>query len=433
MRNRRTIIKTINCIIAGLILFTITSGADTIHVPDEQPTIQIGLDMAEDGDTVRVAPGTYHETIHWPYVTTGIKLFGSSEYDCFIDGDYDDRILLMMGEHIDTTTVVSGFTLEHGSSPGGWDIDGGGGISCTLASPKLTHLRVRQCNSVILGGGVYIDQGDPILSYMEITDCQAGWIGGGLYIRDSDRITMHHILLTENVSGYGAAMCVLGGTQFASHITITNNYATDDDEPSAIFLADCNLFVRNTILWNNEYCQIQLGSNENYPADVHIDSCDVMGGEESILDEVGGSIFWGDGNIDEDPWFCDTTNFDYRLQLDSPCRTDVCGYMGYTGETCEGEGVEELDVTPSDFFLSQNYPNPFNPVTRIQYFLPQAQKVTLRVYDLSGRLTVLLVDDCKQAGTHEIVFDGHGLASGVYVYQLETAGSSISRKMLLIK
>ena len=133
MRNRRTIIKTINCIIAGLILFTITSGADTIHVPDEQPTIQIGLDMAEDGDTVRVAPGTYHETIHWPYVTTGIKLFGSSEYDCFIDGDYDDRILLMMGEHIDTTTVVSGFTLEHGSSPGGWDIDGGGGISCRVS------------------------------------------------------------------------------------------------------------------------------------------------------------------------------------------------------------------------------------------------------------------------------------------------------------
>ncbi len=87
----------------------------------------------------------------------------------------------------------------------------------------------------------------------------------------------------------------------------------------------------------------------------------------------------------------------------------------------------------NDFQLRNNYPNPFNPTTTIQYSLPRAEFVRLAVYDMLGREVAVLTDGRQLAGQHEVQFDAAGLASGAYIYRLETAGSSRLRKMLLIK
>ena len=248
---------------------------------------------------------------------------------------------------------------------------------------------------------------------------------------------MDHILLSENVSGgYGAAILLVGGegNHIASYLTITNNHAGDEYDDPAIYLSECTLLMTNTIIWNNEPCQIRLGSNENHgPHDIYIVNSDIMGGEEGIINEVGGTIFWGVNNIDADPWFCDTTNFDYRLQLDSPCRTDVCGFMGYTGETCEGENIEDIVSEPTEFYLSQNYPNPFNPTTTIEFSLPYPQDIQLTVYNILGQQVQLLTEQTYSAGIHQVRFDGSGMASGVYVYRLTTGGQAVSRKMVLVR
>ena len=93
----------------------------------------------------------------------------------------------------------------------------------------------------------------------------------------------------------------------------------------------------------------------------------------------------------------------------------------------------DLAETPSSYALHQNYPNPFNPTTTIQYALPQESHVTLTVYNLLGREVAQLVNDVQHAGTHSISFDATNLASGNYLYRIETPGYTATRQMLLIK
>jgi hypothetical protein len=85
------------------------------------------------------------------------------------------------------------------------------------------------------------------------------------------------------------------------------------------------------------------------------------------------------------------------------------------------------------FVLEQNYPNPFNPVTRIRFAVPQRQFVTLEVYSILGQKVATLVNDEMPAGSFEVSFDGRSLASGMYVYRLETNGFSRAAKMMLVK
>jgi len=88
---------------------------------------------------------------------------------------------------------------------------------------------------------------------------------------------------------------------------------------------------------------------------------------------------------------------------------------------------------PKDFTLLQNYPNPFNPQTKIGYALPKKAKVNLAVYDILGRKIITLVDDYKEPGSYEVVFDASTYASGVYMYRLTTENYVLSRKMLYLK
>ena len=88
---------------------------------------------------------------------------------------------------------------------------------------------------------------------------------------------------------------------------------------------------------------------------------------------------------------------------------------------------------PNQFSLSQNYPNPFNPSSIISYSLVKSGNVRLTVYDLLGREIAVLVDGIQTLGDHQVTFSGKNLTSGIYFYRLETTGSSITKKMVLMK
>jgi hypothetical protein len=83
--------------------------------------------------------------------------------------------------------------------------------------------------------------------------------------------------------------------------------------------------------------------------------------------------------------------------------------------------------------LSQNYPNPFNPATQIRFAVPVSGEVRLAVYDLLGREVAVLVNGGMSAGSHTVNFDAASLGSGVYVYRLDAAGQTLTRKMTLVK
>jgi hypothetical protein len=114
----------------------------------------------------------------------------------------------------------------------------------------------------------------------------------------------------------------------------------------------------------------------------------------------------------------------------------------FINQTVTGIGKDEKNIHPNIFTLSQNYPNPFNPSTTIRFNLSQRAMVKLAVYDLTGSLIATLSFEEKEAGIHNITWDGNNnrgemVASGIYIYRIEV-NSGIknlvqSGKMTLLK
>jgi hypothetical protein len=91
------------------------------------------------------------------------------------------------------------------------------------------------------------------------------------------------------------------------------------------------------------------------------------------------------------------------------------------------------DAIPSGYSLSQNHPNPFNPTTVVKYSVPHDGHISLKVYNFLGEEVATLFDGVRQPGNYEAIFDGQQLASGAYVYRLQSANVSISKKLVLMK
>lgn len=91
-------------------------------------------------------------------------------------------------------------------------------------------------------------------------------------------------------------------------------------------------------------------------------------------------------------------------------------------------------LTPREFELGAAYPNPFNPTTVIPFTLENKSDVTLTVFNMRGEnVATILSNENMEAGHHHVKFDGSGLASGVYVYQLRVGNTFRAGKMVLNK
>jgi hypothetical protein len=104
-------------------------------------------------------------------------------------------------------------------------------------------------------------------------------------------------------------------------------------------------------------------------------------------------------------------------------------------QTCTGDPLPgEVSVAaPSTFIVAGAYPNPFNPTTTLSFTLPERSHVSLNIYNLSGGQVTQLINGMRDAGTHQVTFDGSNLASGVYLYNLKASGQFVAGKMLLLK
>jgi photosystem II stability/assembly factor-like uncharacterized protein len=153
--------------------------------------------------------------------------------------------------------------------------------------------------------------------------------------------------------------------------------------------------------------------------------------ESSEWNKIGNVTGAGTTNSTSDYSYTDknlsTGKYNYRLK-----QIDFNGNFKYYDLT-----NEVIIGTPNKFDLSQNYPNPFNPSTKINYDLPFDSKVSIKIFDLTGREISSIVNQVQPAGYYSVNFNASLLSSGVYFYSMTAEGGNKSfvknMKMVLVK
>ncbi len=116
--------------------------------------------------------------------------------------------------------------------------------------------------------------------------------------------------------------------------------------------------------------------------------------------------------------------YDYRQIEGSDCVTLM---------TKDNASASPCSGTPRRIALLGNHPNPFNPTTQIDFFLPQASTVRVDILNLLGQTVETLVSGPREAGYHSVEWHASHVASGIYLYRLQSGSSVETRKMLLLK
>lgn len=181
----------------------------------------------------------------------------------------------------------------------------------------------------------------------------------------------------------------------------------------------------------------------------------IMNVAETLIHAGGGSqegaSRWGDYSMmsvdpkdDKTFWYtqeyyAETGAFDFNTRI-AAFRLPVSNAASESADrTSEANNAETDNLTvraaevPSEFGLAQNHPNPFNPTTMVNFAMPQAGHVSVRVYNLLGQEVATLVNEVRDAGNHTVTFNGAGLSSGVYLYVMQSANFTTTRRMTLLK
>jgi len=186
------------------------------------------------------------------------------------------------------------------------------------------------------------------------------------------------------------------------------------------------VFVADTTLTStmNQWMSIPLEIKYNYDPTksllVFIGQCAATGnggGTICQLELPGIRRVWSGGGCPFVPWAVSDAKMP-NFGIDVETITNITG--------------NGLNI-PATYMLEQNYPNPFNPVTQINFALPKAGFVSLKVYNVLGREVAVLVSENRIAGSHTVNFDASALTSGVYFYRLESNGFVDTKKMMVIK
>jgi predicted outer membrane repeat protein len=215
--------KTIYFVLVFFLLSTFLYST-IINVPADQPTIQAGIDVAVDADTVLVQPGTYVENINYNgKLITVASLFLTTQDTTYIsqtviDGNQDGSVVTFeSGE--DSTAVLCGFTITNGIA------SVGGGIHCYESSPSLKDLTITG-NGSAGGGGISCEENsNPSIINVTITGNSAEYSGGGIRCFESSPILQNVTITGNSTSSGGGISCEENSNPSLINVTISDNSA----------------------------------------------------------------------------------------------------------------------------------------------------------------------------------------------------------------
>jgi hypothetical protein len=340
-------LQMMKCVTGVLVLVSGLAQAVVINVPDDQPTIQAGINAAVSGvDEVVVAPGTYPEAIDFLGKAITVRSASGDPTDTIIDGTglSNDHVVQCVNSET-AATVLQGFTLTGGNANGTSPDNRGGGMYCDGSSPTVTHCTFIANLANVNGGGMYNNSSSPT-----VTDCvfianTPGADGGGMYNDNSSSPTITDCIFSGHTANSGGGMynrsnsspvitdCLFSGNManfngggMVNNVncnpTIINCTFSSNtgNVGGGMFNDSSSPATENSIFWNNSDSG---GLDES--AQIHtisgtptVDYSNVMAGWTGV----------GGNNINTDPLFIDadgdddtvgTDDDNLRLQTGSPC------------------------------------------------------------------------------------------------------------------
>ena len=423
-------------ILCGLVMLAAPALALEVVVPSvEAPSIADALALP-DISLVEIMPGLYYE--HDLEIPGGVTVRGL-EFDAdqvIIDAEGQGRVFLTNG---DEPAYLLFVTLRNGRAYG--DDPRGGGVLSSGVGIGINSVKIHDCEAVAGGGVAAIGATFFSLLSVEISDCHALVAGGAVFTQNTSHAASGHrgLTLARNSAGQsGGAVYAVGAgdgvglkestlvanqAPLGSAVVVWNgDGATASMEKTLIALNQVGapVFSDRTACYDILCTDIALNAGGDWTG--------VIAGQQ-----------YQPGNLSEDPQFCDPGSGVWSVAEGSPCVTAACGDIGAWGVGCETVGNEpDDDETPAVLAAFAAHPNPFNPETEIVFSMVAPGRVSLSVYDLSGRRVRTLVDEARSAGNHHVTWrgqddSGRSVSSGVYLAVIRQGDRREALRLALVK
>jgi hypothetical protein len=424
----------------GLLILSGFSWSAVIYVPEDQLTIQAGINATSEGDTVLVAPGTYTGDGNRDIDFGGknialISKNGPEETIIDCQASVSEE-LYYRGFNFynseDSTSQIAGFTIMNGIAPAsgsGFLFGYGGGILCFGASPAITNCIIKNCIAT-RGGGIALDDANPLIKdciikenaaydcYIGSYDSPSGY-GGGIFMYNSNALVENCLIINNKAypgflwgsSEGGGVYCDGGVDPQIINCTICGNYCTDRHNLLEFGIlggiSSNSITVINSIIWGNrsrDKAQISPGLSVTYS--IVFRGCP------------------GEGNLIDHPLFIDSENGDFVVCDKSPAidagrpdmvdpdgsRVDIGVYSAYH-PGCPEPITRHVSPGGDDATGDGSFDNPYQTIQH--------------AIDNSGHLDTVLVhegiyyENIKLLGNYESIVLGSEFLLGEEVSTIE--------------
>ena len=290
------------------------------------------------------------------------------------------------------------------------------------------------------GGAIYCGQAGSVIDNCMIVDNYAELSGGAIFfayppVANQPIVSSSIIYSNSGGAGGGGILATYGAVPILSQVTIVGNLGSDWNGAGISSASGSTVVIENSIVSLN----MGPGLMRDSSSIIDVSCTDVFGntgGDYTLYMQDQTGI---NGNISEDPLFCDYDSWVLTLAEQSPClpENNDCGVlMGALGMDCTltaVDGVPGLSVQ-----LLPCFPNPFNPLTTVSLQLIEAAELDLAIFDVAGRRVMSLHEGWLDAGRHDLMWRGQDDAgrevpSGIYFVVLAGPTKHFSRKITLLR